>query len=159
MIYIPDLPKSASLPVATVQQTKARLLDGRWDFDFVFFTESDQLLMLRPDAGAASAIFAHLHAHPRHVVLPHRLAPYPEDVLYVHARLPADHHAMEWTEMRCCLPRQTCTERTSWISVRNASVPLVRVFGLQLALGNINFHEEKLRACHLHIPSDLSLFC
>jgi hypothetical protein len=37
------LPKSASLPVNTVQQTKARLLDGRWDFDYVFFTESDQV--------------------------------------------------------------------------------------------------------------------
>ena len=38
-----NLPKSASLPVSTVQQAKARLLDGRWDFDYIFFTESDQV--------------------------------------------------------------------------------------------------------------------
>jgi hypothetical protein len=29
--------------VATVQQAKARFKDGRWDFDFLFFTESDQV--------------------------------------------------------------------------------------------------------------------
>lgn len=43
VVWIPNLPKSASLPVATVQQAKVRLMDGRWDFDFVFFTESDQV--------------------------------------------------------------------------------------------------------------------
>lgn len=43
VMLIENLPKSASLPVATVQQAKARLMDGRWDFDFIFFTESDQV--------------------------------------------------------------------------------------------------------------------
>jgi hypothetical protein len=38
-----DLPKSASLPVATVQASKARFMDGTWDFDYLFFTESDQV--------------------------------------------------------------------------------------------------------------------
>lgn len=42
VVLLDNLPKSASLPVSTVQQTKARLMDGRWDFDFIFFTESDQ---------------------------------------------------------------------------------------------------------------------
>ena len=36
VMLIENLPKSASLPVATVQQAKARLMDGRWDFDFIF---------------------------------------------------------------------------------------------------------------------------
>jgi hypothetical protein len=43
VMLIEGLPKSASLPVATVQQTKARLMDGRWDFDYMYFTESDQV--------------------------------------------------------------------------------------------------------------------
>jgi hypothetical protein len=43
VMLIEGLPKSASLPVATVQQTKARLMDGRWDFDYIYFTESDQV--------------------------------------------------------------------------------------------------------------------
>lgn len=43
VMLIENLPKSASLPVATVQQTKARIMDGRWDFDYVYFTESDQV--------------------------------------------------------------------------------------------------------------------
>jgi hypothetical protein len=47
IILLPDLPKSAGLPVGTTQQTKLRLQDGRWDFDYVFFTESDQILISR----------------------------------------------------------------------------------------------------------------
>jgi hypothetical protein len=42
-MLLTNLPKSASLPVATVQQTKARLQNGTWDFDFIYFTESDQV--------------------------------------------------------------------------------------------------------------------
>jgi hypothetical protein len=37
------IPKSAGLPVATVQETKQRIASGQWDFDYIFFTESDQV--------------------------------------------------------------------------------------------------------------------
>lgn len=37
------LPKSASLPVATVQHTRRKLMSGEWQFDFVYYTESDQV--------------------------------------------------------------------------------------------------------------------
>lgn len=65
VVLIQNLPKSASLPVATVQQTKERLLDGRWDFDFVFFTESDQVyihyhITLSDSYHFSSNIFTHL---------------------------------------------------------------------------------------------------
>jgi len=40
------LPKSASLPVATVQHTSRKLASGLWDFDFVYYTESDQVCTL-----------------------------------------------------------------------------------------------------------------
>jgi hypothetical protein len=43
VMLMENLPKSASLPVSTLQQAKARLMDGRWDFDYVYFTESDQV--------------------------------------------------------------------------------------------------------------------
>ena len=43
VVLLNNLPKSASLPVATVQQTKERIMDRRWDFDYMFFTESDQV--------------------------------------------------------------------------------------------------------------------
>ncbi len=44
VMLLPDLPKSASLPVATVQETKRRIVNGTWGhFEYVFFTESDQV--------------------------------------------------------------------------------------------------------------------
>lgn len=44
VLLLDNLPKSASLPVATVQTTKKRIQDGNWtEFDYVFFTESDQV--------------------------------------------------------------------------------------------------------------------
>ena len=52
--------------------------------------------------------------------------------------------------MSCCMPRQNCVERKTWVSVKNQSAPIVNVYGLQVALGNLNFFEEKLRACVMH---------
>jgi hypothetical protein len=45
VLLLENLPKSASLPVATVQQTKERIRTGVWTFDYIFFTESDQVLI------------------------------------------------------------------------------------------------------------------
>lgn len=46
VILLEGLPKSASLPVATVQTTKAMIMNGTWgQFDYVFFTESDQVCL------------------------------------------------------------------------------------------------------------------
>ncbi len=60
IILLPNLPKSAGLPVGTTQQTKLRLQDGRWDFDYVFFTESDQILISRE----LPLMFEHLKKFP-----------------------------------------------------------------------------------------------
>ena len=62
IVWVPNLPKSASLPVATVQAAKAKLADGAWDFDYVFFTESDQLLMIRHH----HVLYDYLKLYPRH---------------------------------------------------------------------------------------------
>ena len=42
-MLLENLPKSASLPVATSQEAKRRIQSGSWDFDYIFFTESDQV--------------------------------------------------------------------------------------------------------------------
>eukprot|EP00597_Dinobryon_sp_UTEXLB2267_P000987 CAMPEP_0170065456 /NCGR_PEP_ID=MMETSP0019_2-20121128/5536_1 /TAXON_ID=98059 /ORGANISM="Dinobryon sp., Strain UTEXLB2267" /LENGTH=553 /DNA_ID=CAMNT_0010272329 /DNA_START=11 /DNA_END=1669 /DNA_ORIENTATION=+ len=84
LILISGLPKSAGLPVATTQHTKQRLLDGRWDFDYVFFTESDQILISRE----LPLMYAHLKKFPGHMILPHRLMPYSDRVMQeAHDRL------------------------------------------------------------------------
>jgi hypothetical protein len=148
VVLLKNLPKSASLPVATVQQTKQRLIDGTWDFDFVFFTESDQLLVFRiPDT-----IFGHLRQYPNRFISPHRLMPYPEQILNVRWNRTVNHkeRPFDWKTMNCCIERQNCGDRKSWISVKNDSVPIVNVYGLWCPLGNSNFHEEKYRTCVLN---------
>lgn len=148
VMLLEDLPKSASLPVATVQTTKARIMNGTWaHFDYVFFTESDQILMMRtPDD-----IYAYVDFHPRHMMLPHRLMAYPASVLqhYHHRQLRRD-APNDWMDMQCCLTRQYCEDRHDWQKVSNASaVSVVQVYGLQVPLGNSNFHSETYRSCPL----------
>ena len=60
IILITNLPKSASLPVATTQQTKLRLQSGQWNFSYVFFSESDQILISRE----LQLMYAHLKKYP-----------------------------------------------------------------------------------------------
>jgi hypothetical protein len=45
-MLLENLPKSASLPVATSQEAKRRIQTGVWDFDYIFYTESDQVSSL-----------------------------------------------------------------------------------------------------------------
>ena len=46
-MLIHDLPKSASLPVSLVAHTKLKLQANEWsiDFQYIFFTESDQIII------------------------------------------------------------------------------------------------------------------
>ena len=46
VMVLENLPKSASLPVATSQEAKRRIRSGFWDFDYVFYTESDQVWLM-----------------------------------------------------------------------------------------------------------------
>jgi len=154
VVVLLNLPKSASLPVATVQQTKARLADGRWDFDFVYFTESDQIIVIRQH----ERLFDHLRENPRHMILPHRLIPYPLDVLkYKHARAASNTGEYDWYDLSCCMPRQNCKGRKNWKPVADHSVPMVRIYGLEIPLGNSNFHSEEYRACVLSM--NINMYC
>lgn len=161
VLLLENLPKSASLPVATIQQTKARLMDGRWSslFDYVYFTESDQILMMR----IGKELYDYIDKHKRRMLLPHRLMPYPEAILtHRHHRLlstskiePARGsyiatgvHA--WHNMSCCLRRQNCWDRKEWKSVADANISVVNIAGILTPLGNSNFHAEQYRGCTVY---------
>ena len=49
VIFAKGLPKVASLPVATSQLVRTRLIDGTYDFDYIYFTESDQVTLCLDD--------------------------------------------------------------------------------------------------------------
>lgn len=130
--------------MGSVQKTKALLSSGEWDFDFVFFTESDQILVMRD----ADVFYDHLEHYPRRLVIPHRLMPYPEIIIkgsyYGRQKLQTNTSSVLAS---CCLKRQQCTDREDWVHVSDSKVAVVDMFGLYVPLGNTNFHQETYRAC------------
>jgi len=147
VMVLGDLPNSQSLPVATVQVTRNRILTGEWKhFDFIYFTESDQVLMMRHH----DIIYGHLHKYPRRVLVPHRLIPYPEQAVAIHKREISKVGDNDWTGMNCCMPRQNCVTRSTWVNAKSMALSFLNIFGLQVALGNCNFHSELFRACTLY---------
>jgi hypothetical protein len=56
---------------------------------------------------------------------------------------------LDWIDMKCLLPYQHCTDRKQWIHVSNDSLPILNIYGIQIPLGNSDFHKESFRACHL----------
>jgi hypothetical protein len=44
------------------------------------------------------------------------------------------------------------------MSITKPTVPVLNIFGLQVALGNVNFHEEIYRPCQLNEAGGMS-FC
>lgn len=55
----------------------------------------------------------------------------------------------EWMTQSCCMPRQNCVERKSWLSIKDPAVPVINYYGLYVPLGNVNFLDEMYRACKL----------
>jgi hypothetical protein len=158
MLLLENLPKSAGLPVGSMQRTKYLLQhDPIWStsFDFVFFTESDQILISRE----LQSMYAHLQKYPRHMLLPHRLMPYSadamvkglgrKDILQDKVTSASSPKESDWMKMSCCLPRQNCNERKTWKHLSDPAVPIVNYYGLYVPLGNVNFLDEKYRACTL----------
>ena len=100
IILIDNLPKSAGLPVGTTQQVKKRLQSGVYDFDYVMFTESDQILISRE----LPRMHDHLKKNPYRMLLPHRLMPYSNRVITeVHGRV-KDQTENAWMNQSCCPP-------------------------------------------------------
>jgi hypothetical protein len=129
-----------------------------WSFDYIYYTESDQVLLVR----IMRDLYAHLKVYPRRMLIPHRLMPYPNDVLTkIHGR---DLHDViqisseikeddneetgTWGGSSCCLPRQNCIERRSWKHVSNKSaIPIASIYGIQVPLGNSHYRIESYRGC------------
>ena len=178
VVLLDNLPKHAALPVATVQNTKKFIVSGEWDFDYVYFTESDQILMMR----IPEVLYKHMDKYPRRMLLPHRLMPYPQRVLNnVHGRSIPEIKPNEWNswnERSCCLQRDACQGRKAFIHIgksgngglrgawekkRNKPSPhgdgvggsaekvsVQDIYGLQVPLGNTNFFAETYRSCTMY---------
>ena len=221
-VAIVQVPFSHSLPVATMQETKRRVEDGRWtDVDFIYFTESDQV-----NVRVNKLLYLYtvpLQPLPRHSWLPsctlRRCCCFENKTSYTNiswstlvgcssltdsfliqlrSGLPGHVHCTRWDEiicavlparfltpclltsmqvisrtlgrslsavgpwqwqrMSCCMPRQNCKNRDSWVSARDVTLRFLNMFGLQVALGNCNFHLETFRTCKLY-PDGILPFC
>lgn len=157
VVLLANLPKMTALPYATVLDAKARLLRKVWDFDYVYYTESDQVLLLRID----DDIFTHLNKYPRRVITPHRLTPFPEYILTSFNKTwDRSLKPFDWKRMQCCMPRQNCLEprgkdyRRKWKGLASPEVRVVNIFGLLVALGNSNFRKLIYRPCTLNVVGD-----
>jgi len=81
------LPHLKLLPLALLAEARQKLRQKlRRDavfasFQYVFFSESDQLLVMRQGNSAKSEIYALLDAYPRQVLVPHRLIPFAHEIL------------------------------------------------------------------------------
>ncbi len=62
------------------------------------------------------------------------------------------HYTESYGDFMCCIPRQNCNNRDSWVSVADSSVKVLEFYGLYVPLGNSNFHLEKYRACQFIDP-------
>jgi hypothetical protein len=146
VLLLENLPKGASLPVATTQRTKQKLKSGEWPFNYVFFTESDQILISRQ----LPMMFDHLKKYPGRMILPHRLMPYSKEVAnIVHKKEVEKIELNKWMVQSCCMERQNCQDRKTWQNLAHPSVPVIDYYGLYVPLGNVNFLDERYRACTL----------
>lgn len=180
VVLLENLPKSASLPMASVQLTRRMLLSNTWDFDYVYYTESDQILLMRN----METYHQYLTAFPLRVIVPHRLMVYSEAIMEkVHKRTKRVSNPMakqqftvdvvptslmpqaanlrrskdeprgtlnDWRTLSCCMPRQNCIERETWIPINKPDgVPLLNYSGLMVPLGNSNFLMESYRSCQI----------
>ena len=127
IMLVEGLPQSAGLPVSTTQHTKARFLSGQYaQFDYVFFTESDQIVISRE----LPLMYEHLKQYPGHMILPHRLMPYSAEVMDLAHKRPSKAFPFNaWMKQSCCLERQNCMERKSWKNIKDQEVPVINYYG------------------------------
>ncbi len=84
------------------------------------------------------------------MILPHRLMPYSDRVTSeIHKRDAKSIGENVWMNQSCCLPRQNCVERKTWLPIKDKRVPIINYHGLYVPLGNVNFLDEQFRSCKL----------
>lgn len=91
------------------------------------------------------------------------------------------HKLADYMNLTCCMARTNCRNRNSWMQIRSGkhrghhskphasvnisglsrsdhkTVHFSNILGLQVALGNVNFHEEEIDACHPLLESHLEV--
>lgn len=160
VILLDDLPGPNTLPVAAVQRSKTLLRNGAWDYDYFFYTESDQVLLMRNSA----QIYELINNDPgMHYVGPHRLVPYPKQVTAMHgyhATVPSQPDT--WASYQCCMKRQNCANRDDYILLTNDTkheINFIDVHGIDVILGNVNFMLESYRHCSLTKLNPAAPYC
>jgi len=152
VLLLDNLPKSAGLPVGTTQKVKQKLVNNEWDFQYIFFTESDQILISRE----LQMMYDHLKKYPSRMILPHRLMVYSDRIMKEIHKKTIDMNSNKWMTQSCCMPRQNCNERKEWKPIAHDDVHVINYYGLHVPLGNVNFLTETYRTCKI---SDYVPYC
>lgn len=166
VLYFPDCQEEPQkLPFMLLKETQRQLQRREdWDsaFEYVFYTESDQLPLVREPG----ELQVYLNAHPSSVLLPHRLIPYSSEVINgllgtallpgLDRRLPRlprlPLHKLTSSPWRCCLPTASCSgNHTAMVplkrALRSSTVPMLNVEGMLVVMGTANFWLHKFRLC------------
>lgn len=85
------------------------------------------------------------------MLLPHRLMVYSDRILReIHQReLATIKKPNAWMGQSCCIQRQNCMDRKTWVSLKDSKVPIINYYGLYIPLGNVNFLDEMYRSCDM----------
>ena len=119
----------------------------------------DALVAIQCPANLAS-IIRNILRYYRHMLIPHRLMPYSNRVMAeAHNRDLSTAIDGAWAQQSCCMPRQNCQERKSWLPVTDTKVPFINYYGLYVPLGNVNFLAESYRYCSLTQYVGEQAFC
>ena len=175
-VLLNTLPRASVLGIATVIYSQRAFAERGWDkdFDYIFYTESDQILHVRDMAPLLAEADANT------IVLPHRAVPVPLDVDFSPATLElaqrtpmakelrtnaakththlADANALMTT--RCCFDRGECTpKRDHWKNYGNNKKGAVSLVGVSNSFafitGEGNFLRDHYRTCKVQQARDL----
>jgi hypothetical protein len=116
----------------------------------VYFTEADQLLMVR-DFGQ---LYSWVEAHPLAALTPHRLIVAPEAFLKTQNKSSEPNNAVDTRKnpfmFSCCLDiGRYCLTRVHWKPVSDPSVGVVLIHGVAVIPGNANFPNQLYRSCNI----------
>ena len=151
------------LPFLTIKEVQKRLRENinGWKerFRYLFYTESDQLLVIRDEY----KLFEQLETHKWDVIMPHRLIAYSHELLRsIHVRglhslpvlssQPANNASIRAWE--CRVTTVACSgNRSDFVPIRTlrkwSTLPLLNVDGLLVIFGHANYRRHLFRPCQL----------
>eukprot|EP00602_Paraphysomonas_sp_CaronLab_P012540 CAMPEP_0185038474 /NCGR_PEP_ID=MMETSP1103-20130426/34182_1 /TAXON_ID=36769 /ORGANISM="Paraphysomonas bandaiensis, Strain Caron Lab Isolate" /LENGTH=368 /DNA_ID=CAMNT_0027576917 /DNA_START=527 /DNA_END=1633 /DNA_ORIENTATION=+ len=165
VIKIPEVTVTGmcGLPMAALLQIRREMLINttmRDSFDFIYYTEGDQVLFARklPD------IFSYLTTHQYTALSPHRLVVPSELVLQSFGRNLAEMINIGGSHSRfsCCLDTSSlAVTRVHWKPISSPSATVIKIFGVPVVAGNGNFFTQEYRVCNIshrvnHCPKNVN---